>query len=231
MKEIEKFKLEVETLVSKNFISDLSITTESKSSSPVISHITIPRKECQPREKVFQHRESLLTELFKISHIRTFRHIFISLLIIICFQILVFDYTFNGKLNLDFDLFRWCFNGFGTAMLLGWLPMKLSGLFFIYYAFKAWAMLRKSSAFNLSLLNNIFLAIYLIYAVLLLILPLYVVNQVAVASRIFILMEQVRILMKCHAFVRSNIPRVLEQTTQFSKSIIQHSKLFKFAAI
>ena len=49
------------------------------------------------REKVFEHRDSLLTELFKISHIRTLRHIFISVLIIICFQIIIFDLTHTGR--------------------------------------------------------------------------------------------------------------------------------------
>jgi hypothetical protein len=50
-----------------------------------------------PREKVFEHRESLLTELFKISHIRTVRHIFISILIILCFQIIVLDLVTIGR--------------------------------------------------------------------------------------------------------------------------------------
>ncbi len=97
------------------------------------------------REKVFEHRESLLTELFKISHIRTLRHIFISILIIICIQILVFDYTTYGKLNLDFELFTWSFKGFLVeTMLCTWLPMKLSALVLVYYSFKFWATSRES---------------------------------------------------------------------------------------
>jgi hypothetical protein len=106
------------------------------------------------REKVFEHRESLLTELFKISHIRTLRHIFISILIIICIQILVFDYTTYGKLNLDFELFTWGFKGFlFETMLFTWLPMQLTALFLVYYSFKYWMTSResiKSSNFLLS---------------------------------------------------------------------------------
>ncbi len=55
------------------------------------------RRKDGSREKVFEHRDSLLTELFKISHIRTLRHIFISVLIIICFQIIIFDLTQTGR--------------------------------------------------------------------------------------------------------------------------------------
>jgi hypothetical protein len=48
-------------------------------------------------EKMFQHRDSLLTDLFRISHIKTIRNVFISVLIIILFQIIVFDLTTKGQ--------------------------------------------------------------------------------------------------------------------------------------
>ncbi len=118
------------------------------------------------REKVFEHRESLLTELFKISHIRTLRHIFISILIIICIQILVFDYTTYGKLNLDFELFKWSFKGFlFETMLFTWLPMQLSSLILVYYSFKFWSTSResiKSSNLFYSQQKKLFLKIDLI---------------------------------------------------------------------
>lgn len=46
---------------------------------------------------------------------------------------------FELRINLDFDLFRWGFNGFLTTMLCAWLPMQLSSLFFVYYCFSYWA--------------------------------------------------------------------------------------------
>lgn len=49
------------------------------------------------KEKVFVHRESLLTELFKINHIKNVRHVFISVLIIICFNILFYDFRTYGR--------------------------------------------------------------------------------------------------------------------------------------
>jgi sterol O-acyltransferase len=95
-------------------------------------------------------------------------------------------------------------------MIQAWAPMILSGLFLVYYAFKLWATLalKLTKRFSL-LLHFTFVNIYLLYMGLLIVLPLYVVNKVSVACRLIILMEQVRILMKSHAFVRHNIPRVL----------------------
>ena len=209
----EKFKMDVETLFSR---SKRDTSFDSPENSPENSPAkNKTRKENGLREKVFEHRESLLTELFKISHIRTFRHIFISLLIIICAQILVFDYTQQGKLNLDFDLFRWCFAGFGLTMVCTWMPMQLCGLYLVYYTFKLWAVMRKKN--KSTFLNVFFMSIYLTYIFSLIVLPLIVVNKVSVACRIIILMEQVRILMKSHAFVRSNIPRVLTHSSENSE--------------
>ena len=69
-----------------NSIKTLILMKEFISSKKQISH-----------EKVFKHRESILTDLFRISHIRTLRHIFISILIVICFQLVVFDLTNLGR--------------------------------------------------------------------------------------------------------------------------------------
>ena len=56
------------------------------------------------------------------------------------------------------------------------------------------------------------MVLYLIYLSSLIVLPLYSVAKVNVACRFIILIEQVRILMKSHAFVRSNIARALRHS-------------------
>ncbi|CAF0870781.1 unnamed protein product [Brachionus calyciflorus] len=196
----EAFKDEIENILKKNKYqftgTDISLakSTKLKHGSGI-------------QEKVFVHRESLLTELFKISHIRTFRHIFISILIIICAQILIYDYTTTGKLNLDFDLFWFCFEGFQRTMLLYWLPMQLSGLFLVYFFFKLWALKRQRT--KSIIFDVLFLIIYIIYLLLMIAVPLLNLFSVSVVCRIIVLTEQVRILMKIHAFVRSNITSVL----------------------
>lgn len=117
--------------------------------------------------------------------------------------------------------------------------MQLSSLIVVYLCFTFWAHSRghspTSSPTRTFLVDTFFLLLYFTYLFLLLMLPLSVINQVSLVCRIIILCEQVRadlntgyhlwrsvngvlifpflfkvrILMKSHAFVRSNCPRVL----------------------
>ena len=48
-------------------------------------------------EKVYEVRESLLTVLQKINHIRTMRHLIIAVLLILCMDIIVYDLTTYGR--------------------------------------------------------------------------------------------------------------------------------------
>lgn len=104
-----------------------------------------PGKKSVEREKVFRHRESVLTDLFKISHLKTIRHIFISILIILCFQLVIYDLTHLGRVNLDFKLFYWLMDGFFETMLFVWAPMKLTATFTVYYVLKYYANKRKTT--------------------------------------------------------------------------------------
>lgn len=48
-------------------------------------------------DRIFVKRNSLLTEMFKQNHIRTIRHIFISIMIILALQVFVSDLVETGK--------------------------------------------------------------------------------------------------------------------------------------
>ncbi|RNA41655.1 sterol O-acyltransferase 1-like isoform X2 [Brachionus plicatilis] len=205
----EQLKNEIENILNKSQF-EFTGTDISLAQSVKIKHGS------GIKEKVFVHRESLLTELFKISHIKTFRHIFISVLIIICAQILIYDYTTFGKINLDFDLFWWSFKGFQITMIFYWLPMQLSGLFLVYYFFKLWALKRHQT--KSVLMDGIFLSICIIYFLLMIIVPLYNIYSVSFACRVIILLEQVRILMKSYAFVRSNVTSILNHAIYNNKN-------------
>lgn len=57
-------------------------------------------KNSQPNslpDRIYIQRESLLTELFKISHVRTIRNIFISIMIILALQVIVNDLMEKGQ--------------------------------------------------------------------------------------------------------------------------------------
>jgi hypothetical protein len=57
----------------------------------------------------------------------------------------------------------------------------------------------------------VWLTIYLIYQLLFIVLPIYwtVQHQLPIASRVIVSSEQVRLIMKAHAFIRSNIPGII----------------------
>ena len=135
--------------------------------------------------------------------------------------------NYTQRINLDFDLIRWGFEGFFATMLYAWLPMQLSALLLVYYCFVFWASKHnemKSSKFNSirileflihfiilktitvlfkELFDYTFLGLYVIYLGLLVLFPLVVVNKVSMMCRIVILMEQVSLwAFKCIIRIR-----------------------------
>lgn len=165
-------------------------------------------------EKVFKIRESLLTELFKINHIRTMRHIIIAVLIIVCMDIIVYDLTTYGRVQLEFDLFFWVFEGLWYTLAFIWLPMQISSLLVIYAGFYIYADRRKHFHSSKGEFDFLFLFMYLSFMICFIVLPIWNIGELSVCCRIIVLFEQVRILMKMHAFVRSNVPRVLIDTDE-----------------
>lgn len=71
--------------------SSLNMTTKSyEVSGDVAGGSKLP-------DRIFLKRNSLLTEMFKINHIRTIRHIFISIMIILALQVIFNELIENGK--------------------------------------------------------------------------------------------------------------------------------------
>lgn len=70
--------------------NELSINMTTKAYSSENAKDSLP-------DRIFVKRNSLLTEMFKQNHIRTIRHIFISIMIILALQVFVSDLIENGK--------------------------------------------------------------------------------------------------------------------------------------
>ncbi|XP_035271715.1 sterol O-acyltransferase 1 [Anguilla anguilla] len=160
--------------------------------------------------KQFVVRRSLLDELFEVNHIRTIYHMFIALLILFILSTLVVDFIDEGRLVLDFDLLVYAF-GQLPLVVSTWLCMFLSALVVPYGLFHLWAGQYQASRRG-TLLSVLAGAAFLLYQGLGLgFLPTYVVlrNGFPPASRFIVILEQVRLLMKTHSFVRENVPRVL----------------------
>jgi hypothetical protein len=89
-------------------------------------------------DRVFIKRHSLLTEMFKISHVKTIRNIFSSIMLVLAMQVISTDFMEKGVINLNFDLIRWCF-GKATVVFYTWLYMMLSTSCLVYFSFHYWA--------------------------------------------------------------------------------------------
>uniref|UniRef100_A0A3Q3KXV0 O-acyltransferase n=1 Tax=Mastacembelus armatus TaxID=205130 RepID=A0A3Q3KXV0_9TELE len=151
------------------------------------------------------------SELFEVNHIRTIYHMFIALLILFIFSTLVVDFIDEGRLVLDFDLLVYAFGQF-PLVVCTWICMFLSVLVVPYTLFHLWSHTQSGSFAHPNLYSVLFGSVFLLYQALGLgFLPTYVVvtNSLPPASCSVVIMEQVRLMMKAHSFVRENVPRFL----------------------
>ncbi|KAF7259174.1 hypothetical protein EG68_03632 [Paragonimus skrjabini miyazakii] len=163
--------------------------------------------------KVFRQRDSVLTELFQLSHIRTVYHMFIAVLVlfsvnVICNDILG-DHTDFNTAHLHF--FQYAFGGL-REVLLFWIKMKTSTLFIPFLGFLIWCSRRPQISKPVPS-DWIFLAFYICYQIGFIIIPIRFVfqNQLPPASTAIVILEQIRMFMKAHAFVRSSAETLLQK--------------------
>ncbi|XP_061833765.1 sterol O-acyltransferase 1 isoform X1 [Nerophis lumbriciformis] len=170
--------------------------------------------------KQFVSRRSLLDELFEVNHIQTIYHMFIALLILFILSTLVVDFIDEGRLVLDFDLLVYAFGQF-PLVVCTWICMFLSVLVVPYTLFHLWTHSQASSSSHHRLYSCAYGSMFLLYQALALgFLPTYmaVVNSLPPASCFIIIMEQVRLMMKAHSYIRENVPRVLTWTKDKTSS-------------
>ncbi|CAF3330719.1 unnamed protein product [Rotaria socialis] len=160
--------------------------------------------------RVFIPRNSVLTDLFKISHIRGVRNVFAAMLIILVIQVTLNDIIQEGRVNLHFEIMFQCFANLHVALFI-WLLMMLSTTIVVFLGFYLWAKHRNDYHKTFKLYDRIWLSIYITYVILFLVFPSREItkHKFGGASAIVILLEQLRQIMKVHAFVRENVPKVL----------------------
>uniref|UniRef100_A0A803XV19 O-acyltransferase n=1 Tax=Meleagris gallopavo TaxID=9103 RepID=A0A803XV19_MELGA len=170
--------------------------------------------------KIFTARRSLLDELFEVSHIRTIYHMFIALLIVFILSTLLVDFIDEGRLVLGFDLLVYVFGKF-PVVFCTWLCMFCATVIIPYSLFFQWAQGYCSSSHRViySLFYGTLFTLF--QTVGLGIGPTYVAISYALppASRFIVILEQVRLVMKAHSFVRENVPRVLSSVKDKSSSV------------
>lgn len=91
-------------------------------------------------DKVFVTRESYLTALLQVEHMRTIYHIFYIILVMFLLNNICYDYFFEGAINLGLGTFR------GGLKRLHWVMgvWFLEHIFVLalYFAFRGWALVR-----------------------------------------------------------------------------------------
>ncbi|CAG0918172.1 unnamed protein product, partial [Notodromas monacha] len=182
----------------ENYFSDLREKDEKPSRKNVDSEDFLPPKQ-------FVLRDSVLTDLFRVSHIRTIYHIFTATLLLIVVQAVFSEISERGSLDLRFEMVWWTFGKFSSVMLI-WMSM-FSATCALFVVFSFWA---SQPALQTSVWRLAFFVAFLHYLGAFLYYPVsYLLDHdLPVASSFIVLMEQTRLLMKSYAFVRYNASKV-----------------------
>ncbi|XP_053088046.1 sterol O-acyltransferase 2 isoform X2 [Pangasianodon hypophthalmus] len=213
-KVIEQVKAQMSEVLDKVLTDSLQSFSQSTHSNAVENtHQQTDGKTRRHRMqdgKVFVARQSILDELFEISHIRTIYHMFIAALLLFIISTLAVDYIDQGRLVLDFDLFFYAFGQLGTV-IWAWLIMFSYTLLGPYYILSQWQELYHHFQWKKPV--SVATAVVLLAAEMSVLgyFPVYVVlhYQLPPASRFIIILEQIRFLMKSYSFIRETVVAVL----------------------
>lgn len=163
-------------------------------------------------DKEFLPRNSLFTNLFKITHIRTVYNVFMVTFILLCLNTIWYDIMESGTLVLGTETIRKAFAKFPACLYI-WSLMQISTLG-VYVPFNLWSNQRLQFSPK-SLVRKLWdygwLTTFILYQVLFLIFPIRAMlsEDLGIASSLIILLEQMRLTMKSYAFVRSVAPRFI----------------------
>ncbi|XP_014225840.1 sterol O-acyltransferase 1 isoform X2 [Trichogramma pretiosum] len=171
------------------------------------------RRKGQLATKVFLPRNSYLTDLLKINHIKTIYNIFVVMLIVLVTNTAVQDVLEQGETHLGLKTIK---AGFGQIdkVLVAWLLMAGS-TFATHQGFQLWARKRReipaANALQRGSIDFLACLTLLVQQAAFIYLParLCVLERLPPASSLLLMMEQVRMLMKTYAFVRTNATRML----------------------
>ncbi|KAL8178031.1 UNVERIFIED_CONTAM: Sterol O-acyltransferase 1, partial [Gekko kuhli] len=168
-------------------------------------------------------------ELFEVDHIRTIYHMFIAILILFILSTLVVDFIDEGRLVLEFDLLVYSFGKF-SVVTSAWLCMVLSTMAVPYGLFCQWAQGYHNSSHK-TVRSLFFGTFYMLFQILGLGLgPTWVVMayNLPPASRFIVILEQLRLMMKAHSFIRENAPRIRSASPQKTNFVPRFSQYLYF---
>ncbi|KAL7744283.1 hypothetical protein ACLKA6_001681 [Drosophila palustris] len=163
-------------------------------------------------DKVFVARESYLTALLQVEHMRTIYHIFNIILVMLLLNVVCHDYFVEGRIKLGLGT---VFGGFKRLhWVMGVWLLEHIFVLALYYAFQGWALVRAKLQSHNSLQRFWSHSCLIMYISAQLVFgyvstSLCAKFQLPFVSACVLLLESTRLLMKMHAFVRYNAERVL----------------------
>ncbi|CAH1957689.1 unnamed protein product [Acanthoscelides obtectus] len=182
-------------------------------------------------EKKFEIRNSLLTDMIESNpHIKTIYNIFVALLIALFINTIAHDYLRTNEIKFGFHIISKAFGKLYIS-LITWLGYMTS-TFGIFFLFQFWAKIR----LNLSPKSKV---IRLWDKFWLICLACYYITSFRVASKIvssyklppasaaIIAIEQVRLLMKVHSFVRTKAEAFVKYKLH-SEQVVPKVEFMKF---
>ncbi|XP_042303541.1 sterol O-acyltransferase 2 [Sceloporus undulatus] len=158
------------------------------------------------------------SELLEVQHFRTIYNIFAAILCIFVLRTVIVDSLDRGRFVLDFELFIFVFGQLHMA-LLAWLIMFLYTLLVPYKVLQIWASSLKTFQFPTFLTVTAAMVLLACHATVLGFYPIYTVisQPFGPASRLIIICEQIRFLMKSHSFLRETVPPILQARSNGGK--------------
>ncbi|XP_011162106.1 sterol O-acyltransferase 1 [Solenopsis invicta] len=163
-------------------------------------------------DKDFLARNSLFTDLFEIPHFRTIYNIFLIMSIFLLSSTVVTDIIEYGTIHYGINALRVGFTKFPTCIYI-WLLMQIS-ILGVYVAFTLWAN-QRLRFLPKSCIRKFWdygcLSAFMLYQVFFFIIPITMIikENLSIGCSNIIILEQIRMVMKSWAFVRSAAPRYL----------------------
>ncbi|KAF5293676.1 hypothetical protein FQA39_LY03161 [Lamprigera yunnana] len=185
--------------------------------------------------KVFTKRNSPITDLLvENKHFKSFSQLAISLWFAMVLYSVVIDYSKEKRIYLGTRTLRAGFKNLHLGFLV-WIGLFVSSLL-VYLGFMVWAVcrikyFRSKQYFIVQLWDVSWLSLFLLYypGVLYYVARMVMVCDLGIATSVAVLMEGVRFLMKCHAFVRFNSPKYKKGVNYAVKPTFSHYLYFSFA--
>ncbi|CAF2073783.1 unnamed protein product [Rotaria magnacalcarata] len=200
----------INEIVPPNELASISKVTNEKISQTIASQqsVDVKRSSSAFPTKVFRMRSSILTELLEVSHIRSIRQIFISILVLLVLQVAMTDLFETGSVDFRFDVIRWNFSNLSTCLRL-WFILFFLTCTMVYYCFHFWAYKRlslipivsslspdteapKKKTTSLMIFDGFCLTAYCLYIGLFLYFPVHFIleENYPIVTRMIVLVEQ-----------------------------------------